>query len=61
MGVSFAKGYFFYYLFRKDATKLLNQALKKQQMGFSRAGLGCQQTNSSSGNYKKKSNYSYGN
>jgi hypothetical protein len=30
----------FYIYFRKDATKYLNQILKKQQMGNSRAGLG---------------------
>jgi len=61
MGVSFAKGYNLIN-FRKDATKLLNQALKKQQMGFSRAGLGCQQPSSVSGTFKqRKSNYNYGN
>lgn len=32
MGVTFAKG--------KDATKYLNHALKRQKKGYSRAGLG---------------------
>jgi len=51
------------YIFRKDATKLLNQALKKQQMGYSRAGLGCVQPQhtSSSSFRKKKIDYNYGN
>lgn len=39
MGVSFAKGYF-WCKYRKDAAKFLNQALKRQRKGFSRAGLG---------------------
>lgn len=39
MGVSFAKGYAKWY-FRNDASKFLNQAIKKQRKGFSRAGLG---------------------